>query len=372
MSHAYLPPSGAADWIACPAWPKMQQLYPEQVESESAAAGTAAHWAGAEMIAGQVVAEGQVTPAGTVLDQEMIDSAQVWARDVLDTLAKGTTRPVRGSTFGLEERLAPAFHDQNWGTPDSWYWDSNANILHVWDFKHGHLIVDEWQNWQLINYVALLCARLRPRVEAQVRMVVIQPRAFHRGGPVRQWSTTVQGLHESFHRLEMAAEDATAPNPVARPSDACVYCQGRHACEALQRDAYRSAQVALASEPLGLTAEQAGTELALLAPALKRLTARVEGLQQQLQTALSKGERSSRWVLERVPGREVWTVNADTIKGIGMACGVAAVKETPLTPRQLRDAGVPGELLSGLTKRPVSEKLVPFEGSAASRMFDHT
>ena len=369
-NHAYLPPSGAADWVACAAWPKMQQLHPEEGDSEASAAGTAAHWAGAEMIQGNVVAEGQITPAGTVLDQEMIDSAQVWSLDVANTLARGTTRPVAGSTFGLEQRLAPAFHEQNWGTWDTWYWDTNAVILHGWEFKNGHGIVEVWQNWQLINYTALVAHRLKLPDETRVCLTVVQPRAFHRDGPVRRWHTTIGELRPFFHRLEMAAEDATAPNPTARPSPACTYCSGRHACEALQRDGYRSADLAMASEPLGLTAEQAGTELALLAPALKRLASRVEGLEQQLQRALSKGERSSRWLVERVPGREVWAVNTDTVKGLGLACGVAAVKETPLTPKQLRDAGVPGELLTGLTKRPTSEKLVPFEGSAVSRLFE--
>lgn len=368
-AHAYLPPSGAADWLACSKWPEMQRLYPDTGDDEASRAGTAAHWAGAEMIHGRVVAEGQITPDNTVLDQEMIDSAEVWARDVLRTLHTGTTRPVHGSTFGVEQHLPAALHPQNWGTPDTWYWDTNAGVLHVWDFKHGHGIVDEWQNWQLINYAALLAAMLQLPATTQLRLTVIQPRAFHRGGARRTWRTTLAELAPLVDRLTLAAEDATAPNPTARPSAACTHCSGRHACEALQRDAYRSADLALASTPLDLGAEAAGTELALLGPALKRLKARIDGLEQQLQAQIEAGHRSSRWILERVPGREGWKVPVESVEAIGLAAGVPLVRKQPLTPTQAKAAGCPEWVLTDYTERKTSIKLVPFEGSATSRMF---
>jgi hypothetical protein len=81
--HALLAPSSAARWIACAGSVMMEVLYPETVEHAAAAEGTASHWAASEMLAGRVVAEGQVAPNGVVLSDEMIECAEVYVDNVM-------------------------------------------------------------------------------------------------------------------------------------------------------------------------------------------------------------------------------------------------------------------------------------------------
>lgn len=370
MAHALLPPSGASAWVVCSAWPSMQRAYPEAGEpSEAAREGTAAHWAGAEMLNGQMVVEGQIAPNGVVLTNELIDSADTWVRTFRAIIDRGTTRPVAAQVCGVELHIGPSFAAMNHGTPDTWYWDVNANTLHVVDFKNGFGIVDAENNWQLINYAELLRNHLKLPPTTRYHLTIVQPRAFHRDGPVRTWAIDSAALASHVERLALAAEDATAPNPTARPGPQCVHCNGRHACEALQRDAYRSADLARASLPLDLDAEAAGTELLLLRDALKRLEARADGIEQSLMAQISRGERSSKWLVESVPGNLKWTVDAETVRMIGDAAGVPLIKESPITPAQAIKAGVDAETISGFASRPVSKKLVPFTSSKVFKQF---
>ncbi|RZJ18698.1 MAG: DUF2800 domain-containing protein [Haliea sp.] len=369
--HAFLPPSGAGAWVHCGLWPTMQVRFPEPPDAPASMEGTATHWAMAEMLLRDDPAEGSRAPNGMVLTGEMLESADVMVDAVRAVMAANPDAELHVEQRVVGQRIHPS---QNWGTIDVRIWSPSKRRLWLFDFKHGHGIVEVHENWQLINYAALACSRLNGLDEqhTHVEMIVVQPRAHHPDGPVRRWSVVASDLRAWWNRLEMAAEDATSVDPKARPGDYCEHCTGRHACEALQRDAYRSADRSRVSLPLELPLSAASLELQMLEGALARLDARVSGLRDQVRNGIERGQVDARYVLERSAGRRAWTVPPAQVIALGKAMKVPLAKPLePITPTQALKAGIPEAVLAACTDRPAGTvKLVPFANSAAARVFN--
>jgi hypothetical protein len=368
--HALLPPSGAGAWVECGAWVLMNQTYP-QADTPASAEGTAAHWAASEMLAERVVAEGQVAPNGIVLTEEVIEGAELYYDAVIDAVPANITA---ADKLYVEKRVdIPGIHALNWGTPDAWFYDPVAGVLHVFDFKFGHDFVSEFENWQLIDYVAGILDQLDIDGHADqhltVRMTVVQPRSYHRAGPVRTWTVKAWELRPYFNKLRMAAEIATAPNAPAVPNAQCLYCPGRHACEALQRDAYRSARLSVASLPVDLPPDALGLELRYLREASKRLDGRITGLQEQARATLAAGQHVAFHALENVEGRRAWNKTVDEVVQLGQLFGVDVAKRGAITPAQAITAGLSADVVAQYSERPSGLKLVPDDGSTARRVF---
>ena len=369
-AHAFLAPSSAGTIVECPAMPSMvaSVINPMPEDDTAAREGTAAHWAGAEMLHGRIVAEGQITPDGAILTEEMIEGAEVWVDDVRRTDGIGEVH--------IEKTLpGGALHPDNWGTPDTWKYDGPASILHVWDFKFGHDIVEVFENYQLLNYVKLILKKLgingHQEQRTRVIMTVIQPRAYHREGPISRWSVMASDLRAYWNKLEMAFEDATSGHARAKPNPGCVYCPARHECPTLQRDGYRSADLAQEATPLALPAAAIGLELAWLTDAHARLGARISGLRAQAEAMVFRGERVPGWALQDAPGREEWSKSVAEVLALGKLVGLDIAKPTAaITPAQARKAGVPAPLVAAYSGRPKSSRsLVKSDDSDARKIF---
>lgn len=373
--HAFLPPSGAAAWVVCAQWPHMNRRHPEPDSAESLE-GTAAHWAFGEMLFGRVVAEGQVTPNGVVLTEEMIEGAELYVETVDARLAlHGLDR----SALMVERRVAiPRVHPHNDGTPDTWFYARAAGVVEVLDFKFGHKFVDAFENWQLIDYACGILDQIGVAldgvqdVNTRVVMTVVQPRSYVAAGPVRSWSTLASNLRGHFNRLATAAQFVFEPDErrKATPSDECEYCPGRHACGALQQSAYLAADKAGASTPVDLTPAAAALELRMLQRAQKRLAARVSGLEATVEAQLKRGLPVPFFALEATAGREAWNKPLDEILALGSLFRVNIAKPGVLTPKQAIKAGVPEAVVLPYVARPgAGTKLVASTGDQAAKVF---
>lgn len=375
--HAILPPSDADTWVVCTAKPLMvrdlQFKLPEKEEHVLAAKdGTASHWAMAELAAERVVAEGQITDDGHVLSQEMIDGAQMLIDDVVATLPD-----VPRQHWRVEQRVSMArrIHPHNWGTPDLWVFVASTWTIYVWDYKFGHNLVEVFENWQLMDYLAGIMETLGidAITEQRVKVVftIVQPRGFHPEGPIRRWEVSSAANLRGYHnRLEMAAEEAMSGFAAARPNANCIYCEARHVCQALQKDAYRSAQISLQAVPLLMSPDAIGLELAILEDAAERLKARISGLATQGEAMIRSHKAVPGWEIVSEPSREKWKDPKLAAK-IGRTLKVNIVKEeTLLTPRQAREAGMPVELVAELAERgKPSQKFKRVEESRGRRLF---
>lgn len=370
-AHAFLPPSGAAAWVACANWPTMNARYPDAGGDESAE-GTAAHWAFGEILFGRVIAEGQIAPNGVTLTEEMIEGAELYV-DTIDAAlaAAGLDR----SALMVERRVyMPQIHAQNDGTPDTWFYDRNRGRVELFDFKFGHRYVEVFENWQLINYSAGILHELGIDGVAdqhlRMRLTIVQPRSYVAAGPVRSWEFVACDLRPYFNKLAYAARVAFSPDRQATPNDECRYCPGRHACTALQATAYEAADLAGASTPLELEPAALGLELRMLQRAQRRLEARISGLEATVEDRLKRGDRVPFFALEPTTGREKWARPLDEVLALGQLFGANLAKPAALTPKQAVKAGLPAAVVAAYVAAPTTGvQLVASNGDAAAKVF---
>ena len=367
-SHAFLPPSGAAIWVKCAAAPSMWQRYPEPEDSLESMEGTAAHWAFEQLFAGQNIDVGLLAPNGVVLTDEMCEGAELF----YDTVMEDHRGP-----HHVELRIdIPRVHLSNWGTPDLFNWGTTVAgrglpeemVLRIYDYKFGHGYVDEFENWQLIDYAAGLIGDDDTHVTVQ--LTIVQPRCYHRDGPVRRLTVRASELRAQINILRAAAEAAHEPNPIATVNPKCKHCSGRHACETYQRTALEAADLSMRSVPLDLTPQALGLELSMLKRAQAALDGRISGLEQSVEAAVKQGQRVPGWSIEYTNGRQAWMVPTDEVVALGEMMQVDLSKKAVVTPKQAVKAGLDPALVDAYSFFPPgSPKLVPDNLSTLRKVF---
>jgi Protein of unknown function (DUF2800) len=375
-AHAFLAPSSAHIWRLCPGSARMQAAHPEQGDKAAAAEGTAAHWVMQELIYYRPVAVGQPAENGVLVTQEMIDGAQLMSDHVHAAIAK---YPLCELRVEMPVQI-PRIHPQNWGTPDCRLWHAATRTLIVWDFKFGHDIVEAFENWQLIDYVAGCLTEINntntghaiSEETITVHMVVVQPRAFHPEGPIRSWATKASGLRDYVFQLNMSADEAAGDNPECKPHPvACEHCSARHVCDALQRATYKGISISRRAIATEMTPPALGLELRLVTEALQLLEARKSGLSAQVESLLRGATVVPHWTMQPGTARAKWKVSDQEVIVVGKLMGADLTKPPEaITPTQARDRGLNPELLAAYSfKPPAALKLAIDDGTAARRVF---
>lgn len=353
-AHSPLAPSSAYRWVSCEGSVQLEALYPEQEEDPSAAEGTAAHHAGAEMLLGRE--PGTVAPNGVVLTEEMLDGAQMWVDDVRSIGAPA-------SELQVEQRVyMPRIHAQAYGTPDTWLFVPATGTVYVWDFKFGHGVVEHFENWQLIGYVCgildLLGIDGRNDQELWCELRVVQPRAYHREGRVRTWRVRASDLRGYFNRLNLAAHAAMRPGAATRTGSYCLHCNAAANCETLRKAVTHAADWLGGSSPEELPARAAGEEMELLEHLATLVKARRTARTADLSARLRRGEGVPGWCLENTTGAKAWKPeDKDKVIMLGALLGLELAKEpAPITPTQAlalaKKSGVDASVISDYVYNP--------------------
>lgn len=367
--HSVLPPSSSARRVQCPASATLEPQYPEAVEGDAAAEGTAAHWAVAEQLEGRLIDAGQIAPNGIVVTDEMTRGADMVHDYLSKLLAPHGLKPSDGH---IEQRVnIPRVHPMSWGTPD--YWIKLPTGMYVLlDFKFGHGVVEVFENLQLVEYAAGIThgeSDMAPGVP--LMLVIAQPRAHHKDGPIREWKTDLLALRALINIASNAAHEALGENPRAKVGPECRHCKARHACPALQKAAYSVMDEAQRVVPLQLSPEALSLELRFARRAQELLEARISGLEAQAEAALSSGGYVPGWKMDRTIGREKWTVDAKAVIAMGSMLGLDLARPPePVTPKQARDRGMDPEVVKGLSERaPGASKLVEVKDADVRKVF---
>lgn len=114
----------------------------------------------------------------------------------------------------------------------------DMDVLYVIDLKFGvHVVVDVEDNTQLILYALGSLAKFEALGYEfkEVVLTILQPRAWHPEGPIREWRVSRNKLVRWGRRLGRKAREALGPVPVFRPTpeDACRFCPAAGVCRAL-------------------------------------------------------------------------------------------------------------------------------------------
>lgn len=210
--HSPLGASSAERWMNCPGSNiLLNQLHlPETDEPEYRSLGKAAHEAAAyclEAVSDTWEIVGQKF-LDVEVDQEMADAVQMYLNHVRPLMIGATTVMVEKR---IGEKARP--HPQFYGTVD--FAAYGPEFLDVVDYKHGEgIVVEPEENPQMMYYAyGIIYARQQQGVEVRsdriVRLTIVQPRAFHIDGPIRQWETTVgEIIHWAENELIPAMEIA--------------------------------------------------------------------------------------------------------------------------------------------------------------------
>lgn len=358
-AHAPLAPSSAHIWGArdgCRASVAMQAAYPEPQDSDEAREGTAAHWYAAELLNGRDVPLGAIAPNGVPISAEMVDCAQALLVDVRDTFAS-CVRLGGNPVLYVERRVfMPIVHEANWGTLDVQIVDQARRFMFVWDYKYGHRFVDARANLQLIDYGVGTLREIPPYEWPlwTVVLTVVQPRNYDPIGPVREWRVNGQQLLDVYvPQLFEAAKVAMAPNAPFQTGAHCRDCSARYPCPALQQAGALAMDVSLQGHPIDLPPHAVGLELRQIDDAIKRLEARKTGLEEQALGLIRGGTLVPFFTTEHTSGRERYIVPADQVFALGEMFGVDARKPPePITPAQLRKAGVDAATVDAFAEKP--------------------
>jgi len=184
----------------------------------------------------------------------------------------------RGGKLLIERKLLLDWLHPDMGGTGDCLRIGEDNVLCVYDAKYGRGVPVEVEkngrkNPQLSIYGIGAAEEFRRLVTKhmnvdRIEIIVIQPRAPDKDGPVRRLTIEHSELIDLSQDLVEAAEAADSPNPTFKAGDWCKFCKAKGACTTLRRFVMDKAQLdfddeegmtghgELTTNPVGMTPEQ--------------------------------------------------------------------------------------------------------------------
>ena len=305
--HARLGASGAHRWMKCPGSVRMAEGLAERTSSY-AQEGSTAHAVAEECLKQEKDADellgGEVE--GVLVTEEMANAVQRYLDYVRER--SGGCELLVEQTFNLEKLDPP---EPMFGTADAAFLkDGKFTVV---DYKHGAgVAVDiEGGNAQL-RYYALAALLTLGYSADEIEMVIVQPRARHKDGPIRSETIRASELKEWAEVLMSAAWATLEFDPPLAAGDWCRWCPASAACPELKNQALRSAQVDFA-DAVETTPPIERMSLPQCAEALKQgefLEIWLREVRSHLRDELSSGKEAPGW--ELAPKRAARRCISDT------------------------------------------------------------
>jgi hypothetical protein len=360
--HAPISPSSLALTIACQAWIGLANGLPPEPPTPEAMEGSAADWVRQQYTAGNEVAYGAPIPlpGNFTVTYDMIHGAKLWVA----TIGYGSTSNVPV----VCERIHPS---ACWGEPDGWTWLPIERRLRLPDYKYGFGLVDVFENWQLIAYAAGLLDTLELiDTDVIVEFIVVQPRAYHRDGPVRRWTVRADHLrtfiNEAFNKSARAYptldHGSLGPPAEATVGTHCVHCPAKTVCEAYQQHTTRVVEYIGKAQRTAMTAADVGAELVIMEDAAKLLEGRLMALRAQAEGYLRGGQQVVNYGLEPEGGGYRWNegVTVQELEALTASLGITlrntitdphSRKSPVVTPTQALKAGIDAAVIDAYASR---------------------
>lgn len=345
----------------------MSQSFPETEDSESARIGTAAHEVASKYLESYARGAmhnpkvGDICSNGVVIDDEMLECCELYADDVRAVMIQAGA--FAAPFLGIEQRLEmPSINGHMFGTSDCFVFDAKNHALYVWDYKHGHDPVEAFENEQLISYAIGAIEYLKKHTPmlaesvATLRIVlrIVQPRSFHRDGPIREWDTSTRGIALIVERLAVTAEQNMSGTAPTTSGSHCKYCQARHGCESALNSGAQLYEVASQPLPLDMSKRALAVQLAIVMAARQRLKSIEDGLMQQVESMIRRGQVVPGFMAQAKLGRESWSTPLDEVFALGDMMGIDLRKPTAVTPKQAVKLGIDSAVISAYTAKTIS------------------
>lgn len=374
-AHSTLGASAAKRWMNCPGSIRLSAGR-EGASSVFAEEGSAAHELCETCLKHDMdpyLYIGSVVRGFEVTD-EMAEAVQVYLDTVKSYVASNEPD---GVVLLIEKR----FSLDTLNPPIPMFGTSDATIYHrprrkviAIDFKYGRGVAVEVieggrPNAQLSYYALGALLDAPDGFEADnIEVVVVQPRAHHKDGPVRAVQFPVDELIGWSVELLDMAERTQEPDAPLAAGDWCRFCPAKPDCPELKREALESAMVAFDGEDLDDSVAvdtMTPAQLATALTGLPLLEMRIKAIRERAFRLLEKdcdaipgwklveGRKSRKWNNE--------TAALDTLLGLGLERD-ELVKEKVLTPAQaekLLGKDRKSEVVDLITTHPGKATLAP-------------
>lgn len=252
-AHSTIGASSMHRWARCPGSVRLSEGI-QSVSSSYAEEGTKAHALAAAALEYD-------RPLPNDLDDETRDAINLY----IDTVRQDQRESEHEDDDILVEHRfdLASVHPGAFGTADCVVYHAEAQLLRVYDYKHGAGVpVEVAGNPQLRFYAlgALLSTKLPAR---EVESVIVQPRCYHPDGPVRRERIGAMDLVEfaaDLKQYAVATEDPSAP---LVPGEWCRWCPAAAICPAKATQAVEAAKMEFAPS-LSYDPEKLSSTLGLL------------------------------------------------------------------------------------------------------------
>lgn len=248
-AHAAFSASGAHRWLNCAGTITLCKKIPRKTNF-FAQEGTVGHSVFERCFGGDLLFPEELlgeTIDGVEITQEMVDAVNLMIQ-VVDSFPPGKTEcEVK---LSLDLKVDKAAGDL-FGTADILHvsQDSKRLLITVCDFKYGrHVPVDVEHNVQLIYYgLGAIFREMRSQKKkdlnkfvrgnnVHVRMMIVQPRAEHESGPVREWVALPEDLL-AYAKAYTDAINFAVKNPEKyNVGEHCRFCDGKPICPEYNKD----------------------------------------------------------------------------------------------------------------------------------------
>lgn len=373
-AHATFSASSSKRWLNCTASIEAIKNAPPQIESDFALEGTRAHEIMEKILC--VVRDNKNDPKSytkamrvqLAKDYDLQTVAHV--EEMTDYVFKRLKANPDAEL--IVERKAPlSIHPDSGGTLDCGIVDEFA-VLEVIDYKHGAgVVVEPEENEQMMSY-ALSLAEEYDFNFSEIRLTIVQPRAFHPSGEtIRTWVTTAERIKQFRAQVAHAIALIETGNVEMVAGEWCRFCPAAVTCPALYKEKLESAAIAfddvmdepILPHPNDLEPEQ----VAKILKASETLTAWISQVEKYAFDLLSRGGKIEGFKLVAKQGRRQWAKPMDAEKRLKRMIGDLAFETSLKSPAQIEKLKIHPDLKewvaencvsvsSGVTIAPESDK----------------
>lgn len=234
-AHSKIGASTCERWWNCPGSVALLETLPPQPQSPYASEGTAAHELAEKCLREGLDAEscvGQFAKNGYEWTDEMAEAVQVYLDAVREDMVKYN---LTEDDLQIEHRFHLVDVDSNaFGTNDANLQVFLTRVI-VYDYKHGQgTVVEAEDNRQGLYYA--LGASLNGDYD-EIEIVIVQPRAVHRDGPVRRWVITKEQLDAFREELKDRIAETRRPEARLNAGPWCkkTFCSAAAICPAVRK-----------------------------------------------------------------------------------------------------------------------------------------
>ncbi len=356
--------------LACLGSASISPPIPEDMNTDAAREGTAAHAAAEYLLIGAAIPD--VAPNGVPIDADMREHAAAYVASIPLADAHPEHRYVETlcSFAATEEVQVGAKIDVAW-------LNVALTDLYIRDFKYGWRIVNAEENATMLAYAVGMVRHIyavapslfvdRGPDDLRIHLGIYQPRPYHPDGPLRECTITLGELMIAWAKICDTLE--RLPSDELATGDHCEQCPAAilGTCPAYLRATANAIDVAMRGGAIEVPASAVGKELVNLKRASDVLKSRLDWLQDIAKRALKTDANAvPGWGLEVQYGNRVWTADAEALKQL---TNVDVLQPPKLvTPAEALRRGVSQEVYDANTKRPlIGDKLVRRDPDAEAR-----